>query len=101
MKKFLLETVGEPSSKDIEYEMLKKGDYDIDFLVFNKEDVAHLYCMKQNAEKLFGFSKDDLKLIPPRVHKESASRGLLFMLFLSLIVFVELKNAVGKEFSAG
>jgi len=57
--------------------------------------------MKQNAEKLFGFSKDDLKLIPPRVHKESASRGLLFMLFLSLIVFVELKNAVGKDYSAG
>ena len=54
--------------------------------------------MKQNAEKLFGFSKDDLKLIPPRVHKESASRGLLFMLFLSLIVFVELKNAVGKDY---
>ncbi|MEW6215712.1 MAG: hypothetical protein AB1478_11030, partial [Nitrospirota bacterium] len=45
------------------------------------------------AETLFGFSKDDLKLLPLRVHKEETLRGYL------LIIFVRLKREIGNEYT--
>jgi transposase len=48
------------------------------------------------AEKLFGFSKDDLNLLPLRVHNEETCQGYLFLLFLTLVVFVMLKKKLGQ-----
>jgi len=53
----------------------------------------------RRTEKMFGFSKDDLGLVPVRVHSEEAIRGLLFLQFLSLIAFVQLKDKIGKEYT--
>jgi transposase len=49
------------------------------------------------VERLFGFSKDDLRLIPLRVHKEETLRGYLLLTFMTLVVFVLLKRAIGKK----
>lgn len=57
------------------------------------------YYIRQTAEKMFGFSKDDLNLLPLRVHSESTLRGFLLIQFLALIAFVKLKNGLGKKFS--
>ncbi len=57
------------------------------------------YYMGQMAEKLFGFSKDDLELLPLRVHKEETLRGYLLLMFITLIVFVLLKKTIGSKYT--
>ena len=100
MKNFLLQNIKntENSVKELEYDMMKRG---IMILVssFNlkNEDVVPAYYVRQTAEKLFGFSKDDLNLLPLRIHTEEALRGFLFMQFVTLIAFVHIKNKLGKE----
>jgi len=100
MKNFLLQNIKnkENSVEELEYDMMKRG---IMILVssFNlkTEDVVPAYYVRQTAEKLFGFSKDDLSLLPLRVHNEESLRGFLFMQFVTLIAFVHIKNKLGKE----
>ena len=100
MKNFLLQNIKntENSVEELEYDMMKRG---IMILVssFNlkNEDVVPAYYVRQTAEKLFGFSKDDLNLLPLRIHSEEALRGFLFMQFVTLIAFVHIKNKLGKE----
>jgi transposase len=103
VKKFLLEKLDEGITDDeeeIEYEVMKKG---IMILIspfkIKKEDVVPLYYIRQTVEKLFGFSKDDLKLIPLRVHTEDSLRGYLFLSFVALIAFVLLKKEIGKDYT--
>lgn len=99
-KNFLLQNIKnkENSIEELEYDMMKRG---IMILVssFNlkNEDVVPAYYVRQTAEKLFGFSKDDLSLLPLRVHNEESLRGFLFMQFITLIAFVHIKNKLGKE----
>lgn len=59
-----------------------------------KEDLIPLYYTRQFVEKAFSYSKDDLSLLPLRVHGEEALRGYLFLIFLSLIVYMELQKLV-------
>ena len=63
----------------------------------DKKEVVSSYYTRQTAEKLFGFSKDDLNILPLRRHSEEATRGFIFLQFLSLLAFVQLKNKLGKE----
>ena len=102
-RKLLLEMMDEASGEDekeIEYKLMKKG---IMILIssfrIKKEEILPLYYLRQMAEKLFRFSKDDLKLIPLRVHKEETLRGYLFLLFITLIAYVFLKKEIGKKFT--
>jgi transposase len=62
-----------------------------------KIDVVQTYYLRQSVEMLFGFSKDDLGLLPLRVHSEDALRGFLFMQFLTLIAFMQLKQKLGNK----
>lgn len=64
-----------------------------------KSNVVETYYLRQSAEVLFGFSKDDLGLLPLRVHSEEALRGFLFMQFLTLIAFMQLKQKLGVKFT--
>ena len=102
MKNFLLQNIKnkENTVEELEYDMMKRG---IMILVssFNlkNEDVVPAYYVRQTAEKLFGFSKDDLNLLPLRIHSEEALRGFLFMQFVTLIAFIHIKNKLGKEYN--
>ena len=62
-----------------------------------KEEVVPAYYVRQTAEQLFGFSKDDLDILPLRVHNDQRISGFLFLQFITLIIFVELKNKLGKK----
>jgi transposase len=88
----------ELNEKELEYRLSTKG---VMILVssFNlkKEEVVPSYYTRQTAEKLFGFSKDDLDLIPLRVHREDTLRGFLLLQFLTLIAFVQLKKKLKKH----
>jgi len=100
-RKLLLEAMEESEDEDeIDFKLMKKG---IMVLVssfeMTKEDVVPFYYMRQIAERLFGFSKDDLKLVPLRVHREETLRGYLLLTFIALVVFVLLKKALGKEYT--
>ena len=85
-------------NSDLEYELMTRG---VMILVssFNipKEDIVPAYYIRQTAEKMFGFSKDDLDILPLRVHSEEALKGFLFLQFVSLILFVQLKKKIGKK----
>ncbi|CAD7774643.1 hypothetical protein FHEFKHOI_01615 [Candidatus Methanoperedenaceae archaeon GB50] len=65
----------------------------------DRENVISLYYTRQIAEKLFGFSKDDLNLLPLRVHKEETLRGYLFLQFASLVVYSLLKRELGRDYT--
>ena len=56
------------------------------------EEVVPLYYSRQMAEQLFGISKDDLNILPIRVHSEARFRGLLLLSFIALAVYLKLKS---------
>ena len=87
-------------TEDIDYQIQTAG---IMVLVSSfsipKEDVVPAYYVRQAAEVLFGFSKDDLDLIPLRVHSEPAICGFLFLQFMTLVAFTQIKKKLGKKYS--
>jgi len=94
-----LNTLDEKNINDsLEYELMTRG---IMILISSfkipKEDIVPAYYIRQTAEKMFGFSKDDLDILPLRVHSEGTLRGFLFLQFVSLILFVQLKKQIGKK----
>ncbi len=100
IERFLLENLddSEKNKMEQEYDFMNNG---IMILVSSfqmpKEDVVPSYYIRQTAEMLFGFSKDDLGILPLRVHDDQRLSGFLFLQFLTLILFVELKNKLGKK----
>mgnify|MGYP001578098799 FL=1 len=85
-------------NNNLEYDLMTRG---VMILVssFNvqREDIVPAYYIRQTAEKMFGFSKDDLDILPLRVHSEETLKGFLFLQFISLILFVQLKKQIGKK----
>jgi transposase len=61
------------------------------------KDVMESYYIRQTAERIFGNSKDDLDILPIRCHSETTIRGYLFMQFLLLIVFTELRKLLNRK----
>src|SRR3989338_25747 len=100
IERFLVENLDDKEKKqeEQEYDFINNG---IMILIASfqlpKEEVVPAYYVQQTAEMLFGFSKDDLGILPLRVHNEQRLNGFLFLQFLTLILFVELKNKLGKK----
>lgn len=100
IERFLVENLDDKEKKqeEQEYDFINNG---IMILIASfqlpKEEVVPAYYVRQTAEMLFGFSKDDLGILPLRVHDEQRISGFLFLQFLTLILFVELKNKLGKK----
>lgn len=85
-------------NKDLEYDLLCRGIMIlISSFIISKEEIVPAYYVRQTAEKMFGFSKDDLDILPLRVHSEETLRGFLFLQFISLIFFAQLKKKIGKK----
>ncbi|EQD75666.1 transposase IS4 family protein [mine drainage metagenome] len=61
-----------------------------------RDELIPLYYTKQFVEKAYSYSKDDLSLLPLRVHGEETLRGYLFIIFLSLIVYMEVQKEIGS-----
>ena len=62
----------------------------------DRDQLIPLYYTRQFVEKAYSYSKDDLSLLPLRVHGEDALRGYLFIIFLSLIVYMEVQKEIGS-----
>ena len=88
----------EEKNIELEYNFMRRGvmilisSFDIPM-----KEIVPTYYLRQRAEVLFGFSKDDINILPLRVHKEETLRGFLFLQFLTLIIFAQLKKAIGEE----
>jgi len=58
------------------------------------KELVPMYYTRQFVDKAFSYSKDDLSLLPLRVHGEDALRGYLLLIFLSLIVYMDLQKRI-------
>lgn len=86
------------SSKEKEFMLKKKGTMIIvSSIDLRTDEVVPLYYSRQTAEQLFRFSKDDLKLLPLRTHKEESLRGYLLLVFVTLCIFLLLRKKLDKE----
>jgi transposase len=63
------------------------------------DDVVPLYYTRQIAEKMFGIAKDDLDILPLRIHSEPNFKGFMLLIFISLIIACEIKARLGKDIS--
>ena len=72
-------------------------------LISSKEIAANellsAYYMRQSIEQVFGFAKSDLEMLPIRCHSEETIRGYLFLNFLLLVVFTELRKKLEGIFT--
>ncbi len=101
VSRFTLQTMEEELvDAEVEYGLLNSG---VMILVSNFElhidDVVPAYYARQAAEMLFGFSKDDLSILPLRVHSEEGIRGFLFLQFVTLVAFMLLMRRLGRAFT--
>ena len=98
LRKFILKRDEEGDIDNEKFIVMKKGIMVlISSLSLPEEEVVPLYYSRQIVELLFRFSKDDLDLLPLRVHKEESMRGYLLLIFISLCVFLLLKKKLGKK----
>lgn len=57
------------------------------------------YYMRQSVEQVFGFMKDDLDSLPIRRHNDDTIRGYLFLQFIALIIFVQLRQKLESKYT--
>lgn len=99
LSRLVAEIADETPTSELEYEMLTRG---IMVLVssseISKDDVVPAYYIRQTAEMLFGFSKDDIGILPLRVHSEEVLSGFLFLQFITLIAFAQMKKGLEKDY---
>jgi len=99
-KRLLLDAIEGEDNEDIEYRLMRQGIMIlVSSFAMEKADIVPLYYLRQRVEQLFGFSKDDLQLLPLRVHTEETLRGYLFLMFLTLTVFMRLRQATGAKYT--
>ena len=61
------------------------------------QDVLQLYYTRQAIEQIFDVDKNDLNLLPLRVHSEETFRGHLMLVFLASIVHLLLAEKLQKS----
>lgn len=99
-KELLQKYCNDKSERDENRDKLKFSSCGIMILVSSKEistnEIVSAYYFRQSIEQIFGFSKNDLGLLPIRHHNDLTVRGYLFMQFLSLIIYVDIREKIAK-----
>lgn len=65
----------------------------------SKEEILPTYYTRQSIEQVFGFAKSCNSILPLRVHSEQSIRGYLFLIFLSLVLFVMVRQKLQLKFT--
>jgi len=65
----------------------------------SKEEVLPVYYTRQSIEQIFGFAKSCNNILPLRVHSEQSIQGYLFLVFLSLVLFVMVRQKLLLKFT--
>ncbi len=101
-KKLLINAIEdkEADKEQVEFELLERGAMIlVSSFKIEKNEVVPYYYMRQAVEKLIGFAKDDLDLIPLRVHREETLRGYLLLIFITLTIFALMKKDIGNDYT--
>ena len=93
----------ELSDKEKKSELHKFNNAGIFILISSKDidshDIMDAYYTRQTVEQVFGVAKSDLDLLPIRCHSNKTIRGYLFLQFLLLIVFLEMRKKLNENFT--
>jgi len=99
--KTLLQFVDEKdANQDIDSVLKTRGimmlisSFDVD----TKEILSYYYA-RQAAEQLFNYAKEDLKILPLRVHKEESLRGYLLYIFATLIAHTQIRKSLTAKYT--
>ena len=93
----------ELSEKEKISELHKFNNAGVFILISSKEinsnDIMDAYYTRQTVEQVFGVAKSDLDLLPIRCHSNATIRGYLFLQFLLLIIFLEIREKLNEHFT--
>lgn len=91
------------SEKEKKSELYKFKNAGIFILISSKKidthDIMDAYYTRQTVEQVFGVAKSDLDLLPIRCHSNSTIRGYLFLQFLLLIIFMDIREKLNENFT--
>ncbi|MCL2312902.1 MAG: hypothetical protein FWC41_10540, partial [Firmicutes bacterium] len=62
-------------------------------------EILPLYHLRQSAEQIFQISKNHADILPLRIHSEAAFRGLLFLNFLTVVMYINFRKQLPKNTS--
>ena len=98
--KYLLEILDrEITDANSDFDLITKGIFIlISSSEIEEKDLLPLYYERQKAEQLFGFLKDDLEILPLSVHQENTLKGYLFISFIALIIFIEMRDKLKNKY---
>lgn len=71
----------------------------ISSICIHNNEVLQAYYTRQSIEQIFGFSKSELDILPIRHHSDATVRGYLFLQFLLLIIFIEIREKLKGKFT--
>lgn len=57
-----------------------------------KKEILPTYYTRQAIEQIFGFAKTNNNLLPLRVHSEKSINGYLMLVFISLVLFITMRQ---------
>ncbi|MDR3186701.1 MAG: transposase [Christensenellaceae bacterium] len=61
------------------------------------DKILHFYYERQDIEQIFDFAKNDVDLLPLRVHSEATLRGHFMIVFFSTIAHVYMRRILEKK----
>jgi transposase len=61
------------------------------------DEILPTYYTRQAIEQIFGFAKSNNDLLPLRVHTEQSINGYLLLVFLSLIIFITMRQKLQPD----
>ena len=61
------------------------------------DELLKLYYLRQSAEQIFEISKSYADILPLRVHKERALRGILMLNFLAVAIYKSLNTQLYEQ----
>lgn len=64
-----------------------------------REEILPTYYTRQSIEQVFGFAKSCNSILPLRVHSEESIQGYLLLVFLSLVVFITIRQKLQLKFT--
>jgi transposase len=100
-RKYLIEAKGDKKSdSDIDEGLKFKGKliFIASFKVAEPE-IIPLYYTRQSVENLFGIMKNDLEILPLRVHSVETFRGYLLLNFIALLVRLSLQRQLDRKYT--
>lgn len=74
--------------------MMLVSSFDVD----TKEILSYYYA-RQAAEQLFNYAKEDLRILPLRVHKEESLRGYLLYIFVTLVAHAQIRKTLAARYT--